>query len=63
MCIGPTQMRIPHIIILKSVCHKIILGKGVGQMLTKDDEGGGGVSQKVTKDEEGGPRNHQSWVK
>ena len=30
---------------LKSVGHKIVLEEGVGQILTKDGEGGGGVSQ------------------
>ena len=46
MYIGPKQMKIPHSIMLKSVCHNIVLVKGVGLMLTKDYEGGRGGKPK-----------------
>ena len=36
---------------LKSVCHNIVFVKGVGQMLTKDDEGGRG----------GKPKGDEGW--
>ena len=50
MYVGTKQMKIPHFIMLKGVCHKVVIVKGVGQMMTKDDEGGRGGQP---KDDEG----------
>ena len=47
-------MKITHLFMFKSVCHEIVLVKGVRQMLTKGDDGGRGVNQKMTEDDRGG---------
>ena len=57
-------MKILHFILLKSVCHKIVLVKGVERMLTKDDEGGRGGKPKGDEGWQwgGGPGNPLNWL-
>ena len=69
MYVGTKQMKIPHFIMLKGVCHKVVIVKGgranddegwrrgeggSAQRWRKMTKGGGGVSQKMTKDDRGG---------
>ena len=58
-------MKIPDFIMLKSVCHNIVLVKG-GRPNADEGwrRGEVGVSQKVTKDDEGGgvSGNPQNWL-
>ena len=57
MYVGTKQMKIPHFIMLKGVCHKVVIVKGGrandDQNMTKGDRGRGvgGVS-----------RNPQNWL-
>ena len=54
MYIGQKQMKIPHFIMSKSVCHKVVLVKGVGRMMMKDGEGGRGGQLKNGEGGRGG---------
>ena len=47
-------MNIPHFVRSKSQRKKLSYKRGVGQKMTKADEGGGGVIQMLTIADEGG---------
>ena len=53
MYLDPTQTQIPNFIMLKNVCHKIVLVKGGRENAEEGWRRGKGVSQKVTKDGKG----------
>ena len=62
MQIGPQQKKILHFIIKTSQRKKLKYKRGVRQMLTKADEGGGGVSQMLTMADGGGSGNPRFWL-